>query len=143
MKPAIQTLVKRKTLVLLFIIVSAASCIDTRFPVSGNNVFPDGQQTETFADLTEMIRTIPRVKVTGSRDLASVSIGPNNPLNPPLFILDGVEMGYNYAQLYHLVDIGDIRRIYVLLTADAFSRYGSRAENGAILIETSSKLRFF
>jgi hypothetical protein len=80
-----------------------------------------------------MMRTIPRVQVTGSRDLAAVSTSPNNPLNPPLFILDGVEMGYNYAQVYHLVDIDDIRRISVLFTADAFSRYGPRAENGAIL----------
>jgi hypothetical protein len=140
MKPAIQTLVKRKTLLLLFLIVSAASCTGTRLPVSGNNVIPGKQQTETFTDLTEMMRTIPRINVTGNRDLASVSISPNTPGNPPLFILDGVEMGYNYAQVYHLVDIGDIRRINVLLTADAFSRYGSRAENGAILIETSSKL---
>jgi hypothetical protein len=139
MKTALQTLIARRTLFLLFVAASAASCVDSRLPVFGNNVIPGKQQAESFTDLTEMMRTIPRVNVTGNRDLASVSISPNTPGNPPLFILDGVEMGYNYAQVYHLVDIGDIRRINVLLTADAFSRYGSRAENGAILIETSSK----
>ena len=139
MKTAIQTLIKRKILFLLFVAATTASCVDSRLPVSGNNVIPGKQQSVTFSDLTEMMRTIPRVNVTGNRDLASVSISPNNPGNPPLFVLDGVEMGYNYAQIYNLVNIGQIRRVNVLLTADAFSRYGSRAEYGAILIETSSR----
>ncbi len=54
----------------------------------------------------------------------------------PLFVLDGIPIGYSYYEANSLVNAQDISSIEVLTGVDASARYGLQGANGVIVIHT-------
>jgi outer membrane receptor protein involved in Fe transport len=141
MKPFIKILNNSKHLaVMMFILLIATSCVDRLLPISLKNLVPANGQERSFADLTQLLRSVPQVQVTGNRDYARVRIRQNirnDPAGTPLFIVDGMDMGYDYPQVYRMIHITDVRDVEAVYDASATTTYGSRARNGAIVIHTT------
>lgn len=88
--------------------------------------------------LTELLSSIPQVQVTGNRDYARINQNIRNiPAGSPLFIVDGMDMDYDYALAYRMVNVSDVREVEAVYDASATTIYGSSARNGAIIIYTT------
>lgn len=88
--------------------------------------------------LEDMLRRLPGVSVSGRGPNARVKVqGAESFMSgtDPLFVLNGMALGTNYAQLHSHVNPNDITSLTVLKGADA-AIYGTRAANGVILVRT-------
>lgn len=120
-----------------------SSCIESKLPSYSSNLVPvktTYSQIET--DLTALLRNVPELITNGVRQNAAIAVRNNikvqsNVSSSPLFIIDGMEFGYDYANVYYRVDGNDIRSIRVLNDASALVTYGRKGENGAIIIQTA------
>ena len=91
--------------------------------------------------LEDMLRRLPGVQVTGSGPNARVKVQGSESFmagTDPLFVLNGMALGTNYAQLHSHVNPNHITSLTVLKGADA-AIYGTRAANGVILVRTKVK----
>lgn len=89
-------------------------------------------------DLTEYLRRIPGVQVTGQGASARVTIrGINTILGDPtpLFVIDGVRVGRNFDRVYTFVNMHNVTSIEVLKGPEA-STYGVEGGNGVIIIHS-------
>ncbi|MFH5830901.1 TonB-dependent receptor plug domain-containing protein [Halalkalibaculum sp. DA3122] len=91
-------------------------------------------------DLTDYLRRIPGVQVTGHGANARITIrGINTFLgNPsPLFVIDGIRIGRDFSSVYGFININDIGSIEVLKGPEA-SAYGVEGGGGVVLFHTRS-----
>ena len=54
----------------------------------------------------------------------------------PLFVVDGVSVGFSYQQVEHLVNVNDIASVEVLKGPSDTALYGRQGANGVIVIRT-------
>lgn len=90
-------------------------------------------------ELSEYLKRIPGIQVTGAGSSAQISIRGLNTFgagNEPLFVLDGVVVGNSYSQVVSLVEVADIDKVRVLKSGGETANYGARGTNGVILITT-------
>jgi len=93
-----------------------------------------------LTSLAQLLRSLPLVQVTGNRDYATIKIRRNirnNFAGSPLFIVDGMDMGYDYGMIYRIVNVSSVSEIEAVYDASATTIFGSRARNGAIIIRTT------
>lgn len=91
-------------------------------------------------DLSDHLRKIPGVQVKGNGATANIKIrgSASVALNEePLIVLDDRPM-QNYAQVFSIVNVVDIKSIDVLKNASETGFYGSRGAAGVILIKTKN-----
>ncbi len=88
--------------------------------------------------LSDYLKRVPGVNVTGSGDNAKVLIRGINSLNTnePLFVLNGTPLGQGYYSVANIVDVNDIRNVSVLKDGASTAMYGTRGSAGVILITT-------
>lgn len=91
-------------------------------------------------DLTDHLRKLTGVKVTGSGATAKVSIRANDTTTftldtAPLFVINGSTVGNNYAGVYQMINVDNIKSITVLKDNSSTSIYGRAGVNGVILIK--------
>lgn len=88
--------------------------------------------------LSEYLKRVPGVNVTGNGDNAQVLVRGINSLsmNEPLFVLNGSPLGLGYKTVSNIVDVNDIRNVSVLKDGASTSMYGTRGSGGVILITT-------
>ena len=101
-----------------------------------NEVRSDPLQRSNL-DLTEMLRKVPGLAVTGAGTNARVTIrgaSTINASNEPLYVLDGTPMGQNFNTIAGIIDPNEVQSIYVLKGADA-AIYGVQGGNGVILFK--------
>ena len=94
---------------------------------------PDGR------NITDYLRTVAGVNVSGDGPGAQVTIRGQNSINmsqEPLFVLDGTQVSGGLASLYGAVTVADIDYIRVLKDASDTAIYGLRGGNGVIEIYT-------
>lgn len=87
--------------------------------------------------LSDMLRTIPGVAISGSGGNTTVIIRGYTSItgeNEPLFVLDGVPVGYGYRSIANSINVDEVESIRVLKGGQA-ALYGSRAANGVIQIK--------
>jgi TonB-dependent SusC/RagA subfamily outer membrane receptor len=88
--------------------------------------------------LGDMLRRLPGVQVSGNNMNIRVKISGAESFmsgTDPLYVLNGVAVGTNYAQVAGVINPNDITSLSVLKGADA-AIYGTRGANGVILIRT-------
>ncbi|MCI4666635.1 MAG: TonB-dependent receptor plug domain-containing protein [Bacteroidia bacterium] len=95
--------------------------------IKGNN---------TFNTLEQYLRTVPGLRVSGSK-ISIVGI-PGNLMDQinPLFVVDRVRLGRDLASVSRLLNPNDIDRISVLKTPAETGLYGSEGAYGVIVIRT-------
>lgn len=89
-------------------------------------------------DLTSYLRRIPGMQVRGSGPTAAIRIRDNRSAQSdttPLFVVNGVILGNNFAQLYSAIDPNEIARVTVLKSASETNRYGLQGGNGVVEIK--------
>lgn len=82
-------------------------------------------------NLANMLERVPGVLVDGNQ----VSIRGGG---PPLFIIDGVQVGRTMASVENAVNVQDIASIEVLKSPGERAMYGIQGVNGVIIIRTVS-----
>lgn len=97
-------------------------------------------KNNAYLSLADLLRRKPGVSVQGQGSGTKVQIrgGAGAAGTDPLYVLDRVPVGNNYAQIAGMVDVNDIARIDVLSGADA-SQYGTRGMSGVIMITTKKE----
>lgn len=88
-------------------------------------------------DLTDYLKRIPGVQVSGSGSNASITVRGVSTFrgsSSPLFVLNGVRLGRNYQTVYGQVNMHDVSNVEVLKGADA-STYGVDGGAGVVVIE--------
>ncbi len=101
---------------------------------NANEVRSDPQQRSNL-DLTEMLRKVPGLAVSGSGTHAQVTIRGASSINAntePLYVLDGTPMGHSFHTVAGIIDPNEVKSIHVLKGADA-AIYGVQGGNGVIL----------
>ncbi len=88
--------------------------------------------------LTDYLRRIVGVQVQGQGPNARVTVRQKSSFNSnttPLFVINGIRAGKNFASVYNLVNPSDVVEIKVLKGPET-SMYGMDGANGVILIST-------
>ncbi len=91
---------------------------------------------EAFQELADLLRKEPGVTVKGNSPHYTITIRGKQTLNSPtapLYVIDGIAVGTDYAQAAHMINITDVASINVLKGSEATS-WGSRGANGVIEI---------
>ena len=100
-----------------------------RSPQRGREIEVDAS---AFQNLDDWLVRAPGVFVRGAGPNAVVTLRGAY----PLYIIDGVPIGYSYAEANSLLSPLDIAAVEVLNGLEARPLYGIQAQNGAIVIRT-------
>jgi TonB-dependent SusC/RagA subfamily outer membrane receptor len=129
-----------KTLLLSLIILVFACAPSQQMsgPVGASNQIAP---TTSNLSLADYLKRIPGVQVTqaGNTGEAMVLVRGNNTMGgqrEPLFVINGVNVGYGYNNAAPLVDVNDISSVQVLKAGNETAAYGLQGSNGVIVIKT-------
>lgn len=137
-------MIMKPVIYLLFLLIFA-SCSESRKVSEADAYRPAGDfkrinQPDMTLDLTDHLRKLPGVTVTGAGEKARISIrgaSSFNLTNEPLYLLDGLQIN-GYQNLYSMIRVQDIDRIEVLKDVADLGVYGSQGANGVIKITTKT-----
>ncbi len=89
--------------------------------------------------LLDHIHSLPGVTVNGDGSNAKIRVRGVNSFtnNSPLFIIDGNDMGYDFASVNNLVSANNIKRVKLFKEPSETGIYGVRGANGVIVIRTT------
>jgi outer membrane receptor protein involved in Fe transport len=102
-----------------------------------NTVEVDNSKTG-ITDLTVYLQQISGVQVSGSGPDAQITVRGISSVNmetSPLFVVNGNPIGNNYATVYSMVDIQQIKQVRVLKSSVDTGMYGMRGATGVVEIE--------
>lgn len=103
-----------------------------------------GSDIETDAssiDLDQYLSRLSGVQVRGSGRYADISVRGASSIEDdttPLFIIDDVQVGKDFARIFDMVNMEKVENIQVLNSSRATTRYGSDGAHGAIIITTEN-----
>ncbi|MFZ5973307.1 MAG: TonB-dependent receptor plug domain-containing protein [Bacteroidota bacterium] len=92
--------------------------------------------------LADYLKRIPGVQVIQGGTTTQVTIRGNNSLSgnlEPLFVINGVNVGFGYENAEPLVAVPDIASVQVLKSGQETATYGMQGSNGVIVIRTKKK----
>ena len=91
-------------------------------------------QAPQTTSLTNMLARAPGVSVRGDGPNAQVRVRGGE----PLYVLDGVRLGRNFAQVFNAVDVNNVTAIEVLKDPAETIMYGRDGAFGVIVIHTGN-----
>jgi TonB-dependent SusC/RagA subfamily outer membrane receptor len=92
-----------------------------------------------YTSLVDRLRKIGGLTISGTGDNVSVVIRGMSSIvfsNQPIYVIDGFNVGRDYARANNSVDVNRIKSIRVLKGAAQTAAYGEEGKNGVILIKT-------
>ena len=127
-----------------FAVLIAGGCA-TKTPATS-----DGQATEVrnantikpdnvAISLADYLKRVPGVQVMQAGTNVQVTVRGMNSLAgniEPLFVVDGVNVGFGYEKAEPLVPVADIASVQVLKSGQETASYGMQGTNGVIVIRT-------
>ncbi|MEX0771324.1 MAG: TonB-dependent receptor plug domain-containing protein [Balneolaceae bacterium] len=127
-------------LLILFSFITGCATTDPTDKTAGDS----SDVTIDNPDLTllDYMRRIPGLQITQTQGGINIMVRGASTVsgeNSPLYIVDRSPLGYSFSQLESAVSVSDIESIRVLRSSDAMQRYGMRAANGAIIIQTKQQ----
>lgn len=109
-----------------------SACSSSR-PANGNKNFPEHTiiQVDHPVSLTNLLLQAPGV-------LVEEGINPRVFIRgrQPLFVLDGMQVGFNYGDILRMVDINTVAAVEILRNPSETFMYGRNGSNGVIVIHT-------
>jgi len=100
----------------------------------------DSNDFTRFSNLAEILRN-KGLEVTGVGDNVKIRIREINSINlntQPLFVLDNVSIGNNYALANNALSPGIISSVRVIKNTSQLTRWGVQGANGVIMIMTKA-----
>lgn len=97
----------------------------------------------TLNSLADVLRLQPGLVISGGGDAIQVQIRGTSTIKlatQPLYVVDNVPMGRNYAQANNAINVKDIVDVEVLKGASATTIYGVMGNNGVIKIKTKKSV---
>ena len=97
--------------------------------------------TILYTSLADRLRKIGGLTVSGTGNNVSVLVRGMSSIkfsNQPIYVIDGLNVGDNYARANGAIDVNQIKTIKVLKGPAQTARYGEVGKNGVILITTFS-----
>lgn len=88
--------------------------------------------------LADYLKRVPGVQVIEGGGSTKVTIRGNNTLDgpgEPLFVINGVNVGFGYDNVEPLVAVTDIEWVRVLKSGQETAAYGMQGTNGVIIIK--------
>lgn len=128
----------------MLMLISFNACVQThsmhRDQMTGKNLIPqDELKSAPDMELTQMMRMVKGLSVNGHREFATIEMRLNTGRNDtgcvPLFIVNNMEFGHDYMTLYRTLNPTEIESIHALNDTFALSTYGSRGQNGVVVIQ--------
>lgn len=125
----------------LLVAVTMVGCASTGSSSSGSNSEVENKISSNKQHLTleDYLRRLGGVKVSGSGSGLVVSIRSQmsikDPQEQPLFVLNGREIGTDFAKVNEMVAPGTIKSVEAIPASRA-TGYGMRGGAGVIVIET-------
>ena len=128
---------------LLAIIGLTTSCITPQAVATSE----EGRKSNTLevdntkagiTDLTVYLKQISGIKVNGTGADATITVRGITSVNmetTPLFVVNGNPVGNNFATVYNMIDVQQVKRITVLKSSVDTSMYGMRGATGVVEIE--------
>jgi len=132
---------------LIILTIFLAACSGARHTASGPDVAPMTNPniitpTNPSLTLADYLRRVPGVQVvqngTSSGGI-TVLVRGNNTVDgqrEPLFVINGVNVGFGYENAEPLVAVTDIDTVQVLKSGQETAAYGMQGTNGVIIIKT-------
>lgn len=123
-----------RSMFMVSVVVLLFSC-STSNTGSGPSII-EKQNTTTLVD---HIHSLAGVVVNGDGANARIRVRGTNSTgsqNAPLFILDGIDMGHDFSNVYYSVSTNNIKRVKLLKDPSQTGIYGVRGANGVIIIRT-------
>jgi len=105
-------------------------------PITNPNTFTPNNPALSLADY---LKRVPGVQVMEGGGSTKVTIRGNNTLAgevEPLFVINGVNVGFGYDNAEPLVAVTDIESVRVLKSGQETAAYGMQGTNGVIVIKT-------
>ncbi len=132
----------KKTLFFGFLIVSIAffNACDTSSRTSSSAQNSLNQQFNN--SLADVLRKNTSLQVMGSGDNVKIIVRGVSTIKlntQPLYVIDGVPIGNDYASANNLVNPNDIVNVKVLRSTSELVQWGENGNNGVIIIETKNK----
>lgn len=93
---------------------------------------PDTILVDQALNLADYLQRAPGLQVRYSPGNTTVSYRGQ----APLYVINGLPIGYNYEEANAMVIASDINSVQVLDAIEATARFGRRGGRGAILIQT-------
>ncbi len=107
-----------------------------------NQIAPTAASNLTLADYLKRIAGVHVVQNGTGVGATQILVRGNNTLGDqkePLFVINGVNVGFGYDNAAPLVDVNDIASIQVLKSGQETAAYGMQGTNGVIVIKTKRK----
>lgn len=131
-------------IILIIFSVLLAACSSTQptasnsatAPVSSANTITPNNPSLSLADY---LKRVPGVQVLQSGGGTIILVRGNNTLEgqrEPLFIVNGVNVGFGYENAEPLVAVSDIESVRVLKSGQETASFGMQGSNGVIIIKT-------
>jgi TonB-dependent starch-binding outer membrane protein SusC len=105
-------------------------------PLTNPNIISPDNPALSLADY---LKRVPGVQVIEGGGRTQVTVRGNNTLGgevEPLFVINGVNVGFGYENAEPLVAMTDIKSVQVLKSGQETAAYGMQGTNGVILIKT-------
>ncbi len=97
----------------------------------------------TLNSLADVLRLQPGLVISGGGNAIQVQIRGTSTIQlatQPLYVVDDVPMGRNYAQAANAVNVKDIVEVEILKGTSATTIYGVMGNNGVIKIKTKKNV---
>jgi len=131
-----------KNLLSLCLLVAFAAIIvacDTPNRASGGNANTDPYTQQWNNTLADVLRKNTGLQVLGAGDNVKIIVRGISTIKlntQPLYVVDGVPIGNDYASANNLVNPREITEVEVLRSTSDLVQWGENANNGVILIST-------
>ena len=128
-----KTTIRLVTILLLTVLV-ACSTSRNRSSSSDN----DNGSVVLAKDLPRYVDRLPRISVQGSGDNVRATNTSSTTFmgsTAPLFVLDNIQIGRNFAEVMRILDDNQAVSVEYLTTRRATIRYGEDGNNGVIILK--------
>lgn len=128
---------KLKLVMMLLVLISIISACGTGTGATYKKDY------STLNSLADVLRLQPGLVISGGGNAIQVQIRGTSTIQlatQPLYVVDDVPMGRNYAQAANAVNVKDIVEVEILKGTSATTIYGVMGNNGVIKIKTKKNV---
>lgn len=125
---------------LLLVSITLTTACDTSSRTATDARNPLDQQFNN--SLADVLRKNTGLQVMGSGDNVKILVRGISSIKlntQPLYVIDGVPIGNDYAAANNLINPNDITKVKVLRSTSELVQWGENGNNGVIIIETRNK----
>ena len=134
----------KKILFLSLLIIASLAIINSCDTSSRASADSNPMNQQFNNSLADVLRKNTGLQVMGSGDNVQILVRGITSIKlntQPLYVVDGVPIGNDYASANNLVNPNDITDVKVLRSASELTQWGENGNNGVIIIKTKNSAK--